>query len=97
MATLTYLGPADAIVARGSSNPSLIGFSVERDDPPLRIGPAFTTDCGAHEMTRGVVVEYPLAKSGGYSPDEPFAPFYAAYFDSPELQLPAGTWTISAG
>ena len=97
MARLTYLGPADTIVARGSSNPGLIGFAVESDDPLIRISPAFTTDCGPHEMTRGVVVAYPLAKSGGYSPDEPLAPFYEAYFDSPELRLPAGTWTISAG
>lgn len=97
MATLTYLGPADAVVARGSSNPGLIGFSVESDDPAIRISPAFTTDCGPHEMTRDVAVEYPLAKSGGYSPDEPLAPFYAAYFASEELRLPAGTWTISAG
>lgn len=96
-ATMTYLGPAEEIVARGSSNPGLIGFAVESDDPPIRISPAFTTDCGPHEMTRGVVVEYPLAKSGGFSPVEPFAAFYEAYFDSPELRLPAGTWTISAG
>lgn len=97
LATLTYVGPADAIVARGSSTPGLIGFSVESDDPAIRIGAAFTTDCGPHEMTRGVPVEYPLEKSGGYSPDEPLAPFYEAYFDSEELRLPAGTWTISAG
>lgn len=97
MATLTYLGPADAVVARGSSTPGLIGFAVEREDPPIRITPAFTTDCGAHEMTRGVGVEYPFAKSGGYSPDEPLASFYEAYFDSSELRLPAGTWTITAG
>ena len=96
MATLTYLGPTDAIVARGSSNPGLIGFSVASTDPPVRINTAFTTDCGPHEMTRGIPVEYPLAKSGGYSPDEPLAPFYAAYFASPELRLPAGTWTITA-
>ena len=97
VATLTYLGPADAIVARGSSNPGLIGFAVESEDAPIRISPAFTTDCGTHEMTRGDAVEYPLEKSGGYSPDEPLAPFYEAYFDSTELRLPAGTWTISAG
>lgn len=90
VATLTYLGPADEIVARGSSNP---GLAVETDDPPIRISPAYTTDCGPHEMTRGVVVEYQLAKSGGYSPDEPLAPFYEAYFGSQELRLPAGTWT----
>ena len=97
VATLTYLGPGDTAVARGSSNPGLIGFSVESEDPPIAINPAYTTDCGAHEMARGVLVEYPFAKSGGYSPDEPLAPFYAAYFNSRELRLPAGTWTISAG
>ena len=96
MATLTYLGPADAIVARGSSNPGLIGFSVASADLPVRINTAFTTDCGPHEMTRGIPVDYPLAKSGGYSPDEPLAPVYAAYFASPEQRLPSGTWTISA-
>lgn len=97
MATLTYLGPADSVVARGSSHPGLIGFAVESEDPSIRISPAFTTDCGPHEMERGAAVEYPFAKSGGYSPDEPLAPFYEAYFDSPGLRLPAGTWTISAG
>lgn len=97
LATLTYLGPAQAIVARGSSNPGLIGFGVESEKPLVRIGPAFTTDCGPHEMERGVVVDYPLAKSGGYSPDEPLAPFYVGYFASTDLRLPAGTWTITAG
>src|SRR5690606_39834441 len=96
-ATLTYLGPADAIVARGSSNPGLIGFSVESDDPDIRISPAFTTDCGPHEMTRDVAVQYLIATSGGFSPDEPLAPLYEAYFASEELRLPAGTWTIAAG
>lgn len=95
--TLTYLGPLAAIEARGSSNPGLIGFAVEREDPPIRISPAFTTDCGSHPMSRGTVVEVPFAKSGGYSPDEALAAFYAAYFDMEELRLPAGTWTISAG
>ena len=97
MATLTYLGQADGIVALGSSNPGLIGFAVEREDIPVGVSPAFTTDCGPHEMRRGVPVEYPLVKSGGFSPDEPLAPFYEAYFASPELRLPPGTWTISAG
>jgi hypothetical protein len=97
LATLAYLGPADGVVARGSSNPGLIGFAIESEDPPIRISPAFTTDCGPHEMARGAAVDYPLEKSGGFSPDEPLAPFYEAYFDSPDLRLPAGTWTISAG
>jgi hypothetical protein len=69
---------------------------VARSNPPIRINTSFTTDCGPHEMTRGVPVDYPLGKSGGYSPDDPYAPFYAAYLGSPELRLPAGTWTITA-
>ena len=96
MATLTYLGPADAVTARGSSHPGLIGFAVDKEESPIAVAPAFTTDCGVHEMVRGAAVDYPFAKSGGYSPDEPLAPFYEAYFESEELRLPAGTWTISA-
>lgn len=94
--TLTYLGPADAIEARGSSNPGIIGFSIERKAPPVAVYPAYTTDCGSHPMERGVPVAYPFAKSGGFTPDEPLAPFYEAYFADPSLRLPAGTWTITA-
>ena len=96
-ATLTYLGPEDAIVARGSGIPGLIGFAVESDDPAIRISPTFTTDCAPHEMARGVAVDYPMAKSGSYSRDDPNSAFYISYFASPDLRLPAGTWTITAG
>ncbi len=97
-ATLTYVGPADSVVAHGSGS-GLIGFSVASDDfdPPVDTGGAFTTDCRPHEMVRSVAVEYPFGKSGGYSGDDPYADFYRAYFATDELRLPAGTWTISAG
>jgi hypothetical protein len=96
MSTLTYLGPEDATIARGPGT-GLIGFGVERQDQAIRIGPAFTTDCAPMPFTRDDVVDYPFVKSGGFSEDEPLAPFYRAYFADPQLRLPAGTWTISAG
>ena len=95
VATLTYLGPADGVVVRGSSH-DLIGFAVKSDDWAIAVDPAFTTDCAPHDMKRNVPVPYPFAKSGGYSPGEPLARFYAAYFADSSLRLPAGTWTITA-
>lgn len=94
-ATLTYLGPHGAIVARGSGN-SLIGFGIESRDLPLRVDPIYTSDCAPHDFVRGEPMRAPFAKSGGFTDGDPFAPFYRSYFASPELRLPAGTWTITA-
>lgn len=96
VASVTYLGPENATVGRGSGS-GLIGFGVASDSVPIDIGPAFTTDCAPHEFVRGVPVEFPFSKSGGFSDGEPLAGFYRSYFSSRELRLPAGTWTINAG
>lgn len=96
IATLTYLGPDPSTEARGPGT-GLIGFGVESDDPAVRIGPAFTTDCAPWQFTRDEVVDYPFVKSGGFGEGEPLAPFYRSYFDTPELRLPAGTWRIFVG
>lgn len=95
-ATVTYLGPDDATIGRGSGS-SLIGFGVASEDARIDIGPAFTSDCAPYEFVRGVPVEFPFSKSGGFSDGQPLALFYRSYFSSQELRLPAGTWTISAG
>lgn len=95
-ATLTYLGPAEVARAFGSGS-GLVGFGLRHEELGIVIGSASTTDCRPYDLAREEPVEYPFAKSGGYSPDEPLAPFYEAYFADPELRLPAGTWTISAG
>jgi len=95
-ATLTFLGPDPATVALGSGS-GLVGFGMVSEDPAIVIGAAFTTDCAPWPVVRDEVIEYPFSKSGGYGEDDPLAPFYRTYFDMPELRLPAGTWTISAG
>ena len=94
-AALTYIGPASGTVALGSGS-SLVGFRLQRAEPPLRIDPAYTSDCKSYQMVPDAPLEYPFSKSGGFSADDPLAPFYEAYFASPELRLPSGKWTISA-
>lgn len=95
-AVLAYGGSEAEIVMRGSSN-TLVGFSLEGDEPRVSIGPAFTSDCGAHPIAPGDPLVFPFGKSGGYTPGDPADAFAEAYFAQPELRLPAGTWTIGAG
>ena len=93
-AELTYLG-ADAVTASGSG--TLVGFGVASDAAGVNLEPIFTADCARHPFAAGDAVSYPFSKSGGgVAPNDPLAPFYQAYFSSPDLRLPAGTWTISA-
>jgi hypothetical protein len=95
-ATLTYLGPNAGIMVGGSGS-GLVGFALERkEDPALRIEPAGTSDCRQYRMVRAVAVVHPFMKTGGFADEDPLAGFYRAYFASPELRLPAGTWTITA-
>ena len=95
-ATLTYLGPGEAetLLASGSS---LVGYTLEREDPPLAIHSAFTSDCSPYQITRAEPTELPFNKSGGFADDDPHAEFYESYFRSPDLRLPAGTWQIWVG
>ena len=57
--------------------------------------PLWLLACQYWEMTRSPLA-YPFRKGGGYSPDEPNAAFYEAYFDDPEFRLPPGRWEVSA-
>jgi hypothetical protein len=93
-ATLTYLGPADAITAAGSG--TLVGFGVGSTDAGIDVEPIFTGDCATDSFTRDDPVAYPFVKSGAGASDDGTAWFIDAYFSSPELRLPAGTWTIRA-
>jgi hypothetical protein len=95
-ATLTYLGPDSEVIASGPGT-GLVGFGLKLEGSAISIGPAFTSDCAPYTFTRDDEVAYPFTKTGGYTPGEPLTPFYEAYFGSPELRLPAGTWTVAVG
>ena len=93
-ATLAYLGQGE-VVMRGSGS-SLVGFGVERAEPPLSVGPAYTSDCVPYPISAGRPLVYPFTKSGGFSPGDPDDAFPEAFLSEPDFRLPAGTWTIWA-
>jgi hypothetical protein len=95
-ATLTFLGPGETIQALGSGS-GLAGYGLRLAGSSLAIGAAFTSDCAPYAFTRDMPISYPFTKSGGFGDDDPFKAFYESYFASPDLRLPAGTWTITAG
>jgi hypothetical protein len=73
-----------------------VSFGLEQVDGDIRLDAVQTADCAQHEYTRGVPVQTPFRKSGGYPDDDPNADFYRAFFADPALRLPTGRWRISA-
>ena len=94
-ATLTYLGDAPAIEARGSGS-GLVAFSVKQVDGDVEVGPAMTDDCAQYRLVADEPVLIPFEKSGGFSPDDPNADFFETFFADPVLRLPPGTWELTA-
>jgi hypothetical protein len=92
-AVLTYLGPLDTVLIF-SSGAGPFRASFRQVDGPLEITGLGPGDCGPFFLERGRPYWLPYRKSGGYSPDEPFADFYEAFFSRPELALPAGAWVV---
>ncbi len=94
--TLAYGGPNDHVTIWGNGNPGPIGFDVVQVDGPLAMHGGGTSDCVSYAVTKGTSVGYAFSKLGGWSYDDPYAPYYASYYHDPQLRLPAGTWLISA-
>jgi hypothetical protein len=94
--TLTYDGPNERVTIWGNGDPGPVGFDVVQVGGPLAMHGGGTSDCVSYGLTRGVAVDYPFSKVGGWTYDDPYAPFYASYYHDPQLRLPAGTWRITA-
>ena len=95
IATVTYLGPADSWIVRGSES-GLVGFGINSASLPVQISPGFTSACSRYEFTRGVGVDFPFSKLSGFGGPDSVNDLYRAYIASDELRLPAGSWTITA-
>ena len=95
-AQLTWTGAAPSATIWGSGG-GPVSFGLKQLDGDLELGPAMTADCRAHEFARGVPVQIPYRKSGGFSADDKNAEFYRAFFADPVLRLPAGQWRVTAG
>jgi hypothetical protein len=93
-ADLSYLGPG-SITVSGPGPGSHVAFEVVELTGTRKMEPLWLLACVTWKMT-AVPLAIPFRKSGGYSPDEPDAAFYEAYFAEAEFRLPAGRWRVSA-
>jgi hypothetical protein len=94
-ATLKYLGAEPEVTLRGSGS-GLIGFSLEELTGDRIMGAAANADCAQHTISPSEPISTPFIKSGGYSPEDPDAAFWEAFFAEPDLYLPAGEWEFIA-
>jgi hypothetical protein len=93
--TLRYVGAPEHMTVTGSGS-GIVGFTIEQLDGPVDIGGARTGDCKRYEFQRGQVDQIRFQKSGGFSADDPMAPFWRAFFRDPQLRLPTGTYRVTA-
>ncbi len=92
--TLTWTGPAARASIWGSGSGPVEFLITEVGGGRRSMGGAMTADCRPSSYPRGVPVDVPLVKSGGYSGDDPNAAFYQAWYADPVLRLPAGRWQL---
>jgi hypothetical protein len=86
----------DVAAPYGASGGGAIAFGFTEVDGPRSMGGAMTADCRPGLMVPGTPITSPIRKSGGYSNDDPQAPFYRSFLDDPVVRLPPGDWRISA-
>jgi hypothetical protein len=87
-------GPPTTIYGSGHS---LVAFSYDEVGGDRHSGYLSTADCVSYPLSVPDPINQPLAKSGGVSGDEPDAAKLRAFLEGgPEVQLPAGTWDITA-
>lgn len=93
-ATLELLRTEPTTIAGPGSGP--LGFGIEQLDGPIDTQPGWRTSCRHEIWAPGEVRSEPFAKSGGFGADDPMAEFWRAYFDEPDLILPAGRYRVFA-
>ena len=87
-------GPATSLY--GASQ-DLIVFSYDEVGGNRHSGYVSTADCGPHPIDVADPINRPLAKSGGaITGSEPDAAWLGSFLADPQVELPAGTWDITA-
>jgi len=94
-AWLAYLGPKDRETIVGSGS-GLVGFSWEQLDGQRRQGGAATADCRPYSIERAIPIAVRFTKSGGFTAEDPDAPYWRQYFADPVFRLLPGHYRIHA-
>jgi hypothetical protein len=92
VARVTYLGP-DGAVSVGHSLHEMV-FRIEEVDGARAMEGGDRLSCGSTNLVRDQALVVPFRKSG--SPDDPAKGFDLAWYQDPVLDLPIGTWRITA-
>jgi hypothetical protein len=94
-AELSYIGVGQSKITGAGGSP--IGFSLDEVNGSRDMGGASTADCAAYTVGSLQPVATGLQKSGAWTPDDPNAAFWQAWFaDRSGYTLPAGDWDITA-
>ena len=94
LATLGVMGNAPVLFGSSGGGPFVFDFA--EINGRRRVGGAMTADCAPYRLDPGRPMTSSITKSGGYSGDDPDAPFYSAFIADPVVRLPVGDWTITA-
>jgi hypothetical protein len=94
-AELSYLGVGVSKIAGAGGSP--IGFTLGEVNGTRDMTGAITADCAPYTISSLQPVATGLEKSGSWTPDDPNAAFWQAWFaDRSGYKLPAGDWDITA-
>lgn len=95
-ASLSYSGPQPQVeITHDSGGPVMFGIR-EKVFGEIRVGGVSLLMCGGSTLLRAAPLNEPFRKSGGFSGDHPDAASFKAWLLDPVLELPAGTWHITA-
>jgi hypothetical protein len=83
-------------VELGGSGGGLINFRYSQVGGRIVVDPIWTADCARHRLTATEPIRTPLAKSGGWSEDDPDAAFYREFLQADDVRLLPGLWDITA-
>ena len=93
-AMLSIRGGPDAKIWASGQGP--FAYSFVEVNGSRRMEAVYPGDCAAFTIRPQVPLTSALAKSGGWTAEDPNAAFYEGFFADPSIHLPAGTWDIKA-
>ena len=76
--------------------PDIIAFGYAEVGSKRSFGPAFDTICSPTNLDPTTPNNVPLGKSGGWDPNKPDDAWVAPFLNASGVQLPAGTWDVTA-
>ena len=90
---LSFDGPAPTTIY-GSG--SVLNFAYAEVGGTRKVHPVWTADCATHTLGPGTPISQPIGKSGAAPDGDPDTAWLHSFLVAPDVELPAGTWDVSA-